>query len=308
VLRRAEELLGEEGVHVDTLLREIASERAALATARANAEAAREALATREREVARREKRALDKVASRKQRALDAARAELRALEDELRAQRKALRRRGEDPDQLPTRGELTQEAASKLERLSPEAGGRAGAKRHPGAEVLRGLSVGDRVSLPSLDARGEVTALSGTRVTVQLANMRTTVDLSDVVLDGPQPEPAAKRSAGSRGGFSARAPGPSSTAARHFGNDAARVDLGVDNALDLRGTRVEDAWPQVEVFLDGAIARDQEIVAIIHGHGSGALRQAVREHLDRLSHVRCYRGGLQPEGGEGVTIVWVDG
>jgi DNA mismatch repair protein MutS2 len=308
VLGRAEELLGEEGVRVDTLLREIASERAALAAAREQADAAREALATREREVARREKRALEKVASRKQKALDAAAAELHALEDELRAQRKALRRRGEDPDKLPTRGELTQAPAARLERLRAEGGSRAGAKRHPGKKASRELSVGDRVRLRSLDATGKITAMSGERVTVQLANMRTTVDRDDVATDGSDPEPAPVRSSGSRHGSKPRAPGPSSTASRHFGPDPTPVDLGVDNELDLRGTRVEDAWSQVEVFLDHAIARDREIVAIIHGHGSGALRQAVREHLDRLSHVRSYRGGLLPEGGEGVTIVWVDG
>ena len=47
-------------------------------------------------------------------------------------------------------------------------------------------------------------------------------------------------------------------------------------------------------------------MVIVRHGHGSGALRKAVREHLPSLRHVRTYRPGLQPEGGDAVTVVWV--
>jgi DNA mismatch repair protein MutS2 len=63
-----------------------------------------------------------------------------------------------------------------------------------------------------------------------------------------------------------------------------------------------------VEVFLDRAIADDVEVVIVRHGHGSGALRKAVREHLPHLGHAHRQRPGLPAEGGDAVTVVWVRG
>ena len=61
-----------------------------------------------------------------------------------------------------------------------------------------------------------------------------------------------------------------------------------------------------VDKMLDEAVRRDQEIVVVIHGHGTGALKKAVREHLNQLPFVRKLRPGLAKEGGEGVTVAWV--
>jgi DNA mismatch repair protein MutS2 len=85
-------------------------------------------------------------------------------------------------------------------------------------------------------------------------------------------------------------------------------VQASFDNVVDLRGERAEDAQALLEVFLDRAIGADQEVVIVRHGHGSGALRKAVREHLPSLRCVRTHRPGLPPEGGDAVTVVWVQG
>jgi DNA mismatch repair protein MutS2 len=47
--------------------------------------------------------------------------------------------------------------------------------------------------------------------------------------------------------------------------------------------------------------------VFVIHGHGTGALRNAVREHLAMHAAVSKWRAGKDSEGGDGVTVVWLD-
>ena len=80
------------------------------------------------------------------------------------------------------------------------------------------------------------------------------------------------------------------------------RSNLG--NTLDLRGMRVEDAIDQVEFYLDRASLENVTPVYIIHGHGTGALRDAVRDYLKTSPYVEKYRSGENMEGGNGVSVV----
>ena len=73
---------------------------------------------------------------------------------------------------------------------------------------------------------------------------------------------------------------------------------------LDLRGERVDDAIRLAEQFLDRALREDREVVFLLHGHGTGALKQALRQHLATYPLVRSLRPGTQEEGGDGVTVV----
>jgi len=73
---------------------------------------------------------------------------------------------------------------------------------------------------------------------------------------------------------------------------------------VDLRGMRVDEALRTVELELDRAIRAGEERVHVLHGHGSGALKSAVREHLQRSPYVAKARRAEQHEGGDGVTVV----
>ena len=73
---------------------------------------------------------------------------------------------------------------------------------------------------------------------------------------------------------------------------------------LDLRGERYEDALARVEKYLDDALLSNFHQVNIIHGKGTGALRQGVQQYLKRHSRVKSYRFGEAGEGGSGVTVV----
>jgi DNA mismatch repair protein MutS2 len=72
---------------------------------------------------------------------------------------------------------------------------------------------------------------------------------------------------------------------------------------LDLRGQRVEDALPLLDKYLDDAYLANLPYVRIIHGKGTGTLRQVVREALGENPLVKSFKQGEREEGGEGVTV-----
>lgn len=73
---------------------------------------------------------------------------------------------------------------------------------------------------------------------------------------------------------------------------------------IDVRGCTVSDALQDLESFLDKASMINLSPIEIIHGHGTGQLRQAIRDYLDDSPYVAKYRPGEDTEGGNGVTIV----
>ncbi len=76
------------------------------------------------------------------------------------------------------------------------------------------------------------------------------------------------------------------------------------DRTLDLRGKRVDAALDRVDRFLDDASMRGWPAVFILHGHGTGAMRKAVRQHLADSLYVREFRSATRSQGGDGVTAV----
>ncbi|MCA9692751.1 MAG: Smr/MutS family protein, partial [Myxococcales bacterium] len=68
-----------------------------------------------------------------------------------------------------------------------------------------------------------------------------------------------------------------------------------------------DEALRRLDTFLGEALRRDRDVVVIHHGHGGGILRAAVREHLERQGFVRALRPGLTAEGGDAVTVAWLD-
>lgn len=77
-----------------------------------------------------------------------------------------------------------------------------------------------------------------------------------------------------------------------------------MSNTLDLRGYRVEEALDSLETFLDKACLLNLSMVHIIHGHGTGALKNAVYDFLSTSPYVSKFRYGNNPEGGDGISVV----
>jgi DNA mismatch repair protein MutS2 len=95
------------------------------------------------------------------------------------------------------------------------------------------------------------------------------------------------------------------SEGAKERAERAAPAALEADAPLcDVRGLRAEDALREVERFCDQALRQGRESAVILHGHGTGALKMAVRDYLDESPYVRMFRPGDSHEGGDGVTVV----
>jgi DNA mismatch repair protein MutS2 len=79
------------------------------------------------------------------------------------------------------------------------------------------------------------------------------------------------------------------------------------DNTLDLRGLRADDALAMLESFIDRLYGGHGRVGYVLHGHGTGALRNAVREHLKTaLPYVTDIRPGDDSEGGDAVTVFFL--
>ncbi|MFA5612768.1 MAG: Smr/MutS family protein, partial [Anaerolineaceae bacterium] len=79
----------------------------------------------------------------------------------------------------------------------------------------------------------------------------------------------------------------------------------GANMELDLRGLRVEDALDQLDPYLERAFSSGLPFVRVIHGKGTGALRETVRETLRHSGFVSRWERGQDNEGGDGVSVVF---
>ena len=84
----------------------------------------------------------------------------------------------------------------------------------------------------------------------------------------------------------------------------ANNIKFDIKSSIDLRGNRVDEALREVDDFISKAILGNPGQVTIIHGKGTGALRQAIQEYLQNHISVKSFRNGKIEEGGDGVTVV----
>lgn len=301
VLRHAEVLLADQRVRVDALLQQIEAERERLHEENEALQKEWRTLKNERAAFEEKEKRAEASAAARRRKAHDAAVAALRGLEEELKERRKALRKSSD------TRTDASGVTDPEARTLARDARGQIALHRLEdtqtvGAAIAR-LDVGSKVKVGSLGVEGAVVAIKGDKVTVQLPLAKVTVDRSEL---SAGTEAAKALRSGKRASQTSSAADGEVDRARYFGVDPYPVEARVDNVVDLRGVRAEEALALVEVGLDRALGDDADLVIVRHGHGSGALRRVVREHLPRLGHVHRFRSGLPSEGGDAVTIVWI--
>jgi DNA mismatch repair protein MutS2 len=210
----------------------------------------------------------------------------LKETREEVRAARNALRKGEGDAGALVDAARNAVERAQK--RMDAEVGDAL--KTEPveerGVRVdEKALAIGDRVWVPRLRAEVDVIeAPQKGRVRVQSGSVKLTIDVADL-----RKQPAPKEAA--------RAPEPPRTA------DVAPAGR---ESLDLRGLRVDEALSLTESFLDRAYGEERRHATLLHGVGSGALRDAVRAHLKSglARWVKSFRPGTVEEGGDRVTIV----
>lgn len=152
-----------------------------------------------------------------------------------------------------------------------------------------RPIAVGDWVRVLSLDREGQVTELiaDGNAVEVQAGQFKLKVGLHDV--ERTEARQLAEV------GAPRRSSGPS------VWNLEARP--APSQQIDLRGWRAEQVVPELDQYLNDAGMAGLSSVRIVHGKGTGVLRQVVREHLADSPMVEHFEPADQRDGGEGVTI-----
>jgi DNA mismatch repair protein MutS2 len=290
VLARATELLGGQR-EIDTLLRVVADERERLADERVALEDERKATAEAYERAAQAEIEATER--QREAHGREHASA-IKALTDarlELDRARAAIRK-SKRPAELKSAQRRIDSSAKSIREKAP---------REQAADVeplsQADLVVGARVMVPKLGSRGTIVAIRDRgKVEVQLGMLKSTLSADELVAD-TQVQPVAAKKRQRR------------EAAVSFQTVRTREApvRSPDATLDIRGERVHDAERALDRFIDESLLAGREVIFVIHGHGTGALRQAVRALLEIHASVLEHRPGEPSEGGDGVTLAWLD-
>ena len=151
-------------------------------------------------------------------------------------------------------------------------------------------LAVGDTVKLDGQGTPGKILEISGKNATVAFGMLKTQVKLQRLVRTLQQPSSGAKEGA--------------SFVSAATVNSMRDRQLEFSREIDVRGMRAEEAIQAVTYFLDDAIQFSQGQVRVLHGTGTGALRQAIRQYLETVQGVRSYHDEDVRFGGAGITVI----
>jgi DNA mismatch repair protein MutS2 len=294
VIERAERFLSREDAQFETVVKKLNDERAALELARAaavrremEAEDARHALEVELRAAKDREQRHVSKEAEALLGAVRRAREELREAQAKLRAKK-------------------LDAAAVKEVQVAVD-------------RVAAQVAVGGALDPSLLAAPAPISLLTeapslkkGARVWV--ARLRAEADVLEVLPDGAVrvqagPMKLVVEPSEVRGVASADSEPRRKAAPAKPGGDPAGLEIAVqttDNTCDLRGLRTDDALSMAVSFLDRSVNDERRVCFLVHGHGTGALKEAIRRELKSSPYVRYFRAGNPGEGGDGVTIAWL--
>jgi DNA mismatch repair protein MutS2 len=255
--------------------------------------------------------------------AVRAARAEAErlvdTLRDEVRATRQALER---EVVTAPSLDAAVARAEAQLARLSADDGAEpAPVEAAPRAPHV--FQLGEQARSRSGGWEGRIAALEkgGTRATLESGEMRISVATDDLDLVAAPPVIDHDRTIGGNARITAPRVPSGRTSARYAdhaprpagrgsgtGAGVGSLELGrsrsVASSLDLRGARVDEALDALDRYLDDASLAGLAQVVVIHGSGTGALRDAVRARATGHPLVGSIRPGERGEGGDGATIV----
>ena len=162
-------------------------------------------------------------------------------------------------------------------------------------------LKIGDGVKVLSMNLKGTVSTLPNAKgdLYVQMGILRSLVNIRDLELldeqdvSGPSIPEKNSRYRVARG--SGRPSG---------GGIQVSKSASISPEVNLIGMTVDEAMPVLEKYLDDAYLAHLETVRVVHGRGTGALKNAVHQRLKKLKYVKDFRLGVFGEGDSGVTIV----
>jgi DNA mismatch repair protein MutS2 len=268
---RAEDLLDE--IHRQRDLARQAREKAD--AARREAESLRDELAERLDQIEDERFALMEETRQQAERDLERLREELEDLRRQLARARQPLEVVDEVEKAVET---LEEEVSEPVVREEPE---------KPVRKPQGPLRLGEKVHLRSLGQDGVVRAMGEDEIEVQVGRLRIRARHADVVRKGESETQAEEAKVTKKSGKITLPYTPDSP--------------GVE--LDIRGQRVDEGLDAMDRYLERAYLAGLPFVRIIHGKGTGKLRQSVRQALGRNPHVKRFEGGGRTEGGEGVTV-----
>jgi len=287
-------------LRADRLLDDIRKERNRSSREREKAEKARLRTDELNNELARR----LEKIEDERREVVAKAKAEaelevevLKRNLGRLKSELKKLRQPLEALEKLELKVEKIEEKTqAPVERQAP---------KEPPQPISGMLKLGEKVIVRSLNSEGIVTALGEGDAEVQIGSLRIRARLAELQrkseVENPKPaEVVSGRTRRIKQMAGNMTPANTSPAAAALGIAAPGMEL------DLRGQRAEDALLMLDDYLDKAYLAGMPFVRIIHGKGTGKLRQEVRVALKAHTQVTSFEEGHPNEGGDGVTVAMI--
>jgi len=171
--------------------------------------------------------------------------------------------------------------------------------------EETRPLAPGDKVRLKdNPDMVGEITKISGKYIYVTVGNISSRLQFDKVerISSNAFTEAARREKSARKATFSVTGGDGASTAA-----SLSQRRLNFSPSIDLRGERLMDAMERVVPFVDDAIMLGMGQVKILHGKGTGALREEIRKYLKTVPGVASFHDEDIRFGGSGITVVELD-
>lgn len=291
VCERARQLLSGSGAELGKAVQQLDFERNEVARLRQALDAERQAL-VRAREQWEGQRQALEQ----KEKSLEAGLRQevMNDIENARQEVRRTLARLQQEPS-VKKAGEVRQ-ALERAEERQRQALLRAQAVAAAATErehvEVQTWQPGMRAQVTSLGREGEVLEVADGQALVAVGPLKVRVPLAELVgLKGPARQTARLRLSDEekrRRSADAR-PGVVSTPA---------------TTVDVRGLRADDALRELRAAFDRMYQSGSGQAFVVHGHGTGALKKAVREELESSSYVHSFRPGEAHEGGDGVTVV----
>jgi DNA mismatch repair protein MutS2 len=290
IIQAARHTLSPADLEVDDLLDEIHQQRSIARQARAGAEEDRKEAEKIRSELAERLDGLDEERIAILEKAHQQAEEELDQLRSEVMEMRRKLSQKGKPDAEIEAVRELVEELQEEV---------KTPVKRQRLPKKIdtprRPLKVGDKVRLRSLKTQGVLTSLGEEEAEVQLGALRMRVPVED--LQHPKEVEAPSSPA-------AQPQQISTKKEKSSGDKSGQVfhaSPGVE--LDLRGMRADEALEKLDSYIEQAYLAGLPFVRVIHGKGTGRLRQAVRQALRRTAHVTSWVVGKEGEGGDGVTV-----
>lgn len=290
ILDSAKTMIDPNELKSEDLLKEIHFQREVARKARSAADRERSLVNNQKEELARQLEKIEDERRKELEKAREEAETELAGLRREMDEIRKELQRAHQPLEALKAieeRVEKAEEKAAKPVERKPLVKG--------GKRVLT-PKLGERVRLRSLNMEGVITSLGEHDLEIQVGSLRVRAKLEDLQTASEAveetPPPAVRKGRVENA--------PSTPAATPF-----RPSPGME--IDLRGQRAEDALDALDRYISNASLSGLPFVRIIHGKGTGRLRQVIREALKVNEEVKSFEEGGDKEGGEGVTIAHLE-